>query len=144
MSAPAPATATVAAIRFPFCIWLISLAGWMFDFYDLVLFSFLLVPIGRELALTPGQEATLLGVALGGSGIGGIIFGRKLPLSIDSRWETASGLRPQENRQRRPASERWRSAASAPATSDDTACGRRAGHGAIGFQVRRKGSCGSV
>lgn len=47
----------------------------MFDFYDLVLFSFLLVPIGHELALTPGQEATLLGVALGGSGIGGIVFG---------------------------------------------------------------------
>jgi MFS family permease len=61
--------------RFPIRIWLISLAGWMFDFYDLVLFSFLLVPIGRELALTPGQEATLLGVALGGSGIGGILFG---------------------------------------------------------------------
>jgi MFS family permease len=40
-----------------------------------VLFSFLLVPIGHELTLTTGQEATLLGVALGGSGIGGIIFG---------------------------------------------------------------------
>ena len=47
----------------------------MFDFYDLVLFSFLLVPIGHELKMTAGQEATLLGVALGGSGIGGIIFG---------------------------------------------------------------------
>src|SRR5512139_1833461 len=61
--------------RFPVRTWLISLAGWMFDFYDLVLFSFLLVPIGHELKLTAGQEATLLGVALGGSGIGGIIFG---------------------------------------------------------------------
>jgi MFS family permease len=75
MTSPAQASVTVVADRFPFRIWLISLAGWMFDFYDLVLFSFLLVPIGRELALTPGQEATLLGVALGGSGIGGIIFG---------------------------------------------------------------------
>jgi len=73
MTAPAPAAAV--ATRFPVRIWLISLAGWMFDFYDLVLFSFLLVPIGHELALTPGQEATLLGVALGGSGIGGIVFG---------------------------------------------------------------------
>jgi len=73
MTSPAEATAT--ATRFPFRIWLISLAGWMFDFYDLVLFSFLLVPIGHELALTPGQEATLLGVALGGSGLGGILFG---------------------------------------------------------------------
>jgi MFS family permease len=61
--------------RFPTKIWLISLAGWMFDFYELVLFSYLLIPIGHELHLTAGQEAVLLGVALGGSGIGGIIFG---------------------------------------------------------------------
>ena len=74
MAEPRPPAAASPA-RFPVRTWLISLAGWMFDFYDLVLFSFLLVPIGHELALTPGQEATLLGVALGGSGIGGIIFG---------------------------------------------------------------------
>lgn len=30
--------------RFPLRLWLIALAGWMFDFYDLVLFSFLLIP----------------------------------------------------------------------------------------------------
>jgi MFS family permease len=47
----------------------------MFDFYDLVLFSFLLIPVGKELHLTELQEALLLGVALGGSGIGGILFG---------------------------------------------------------------------
>ena len=61
--------------RFPTRIWLISFAGWMFDFYDLVLFSFLLIPIGRDLHLTDSQEAVLLGVALGGSGLGGILFG---------------------------------------------------------------------
>jgi MFS family permease len=61
--------------RFPFRIWLISFAGWMFDFYDLVLFSFLLIPVGHDLHLTQSQEAVLLGVALGGSGIGGILFG---------------------------------------------------------------------
>lgn len=61
--------------RFPVKIWLISFAGWMFDFYDLVLFSFLLIPIGRDLHLTELEEAVLLGVALGGSGIGGILFG---------------------------------------------------------------------
>ncbi len=61
--------------RFPIRIWLISFAGWLFDFYDLVLFSFLLIPIGRDLGLTEPQEAVLLGVALGGSGIGGILFG---------------------------------------------------------------------
>jgi MFS family permease len=47
----------------------------MFDFYDLVLFSFLLIPIGRDLQLTEAQEAVLLGVALGASGVGGILFG---------------------------------------------------------------------
>jgi MFS family permease len=61
--------------RFPFKTWLIAFAGWMFDFYDLVLFSFLLVPIGHELGLSATQEAWLLGVALGGSGVGGILFG---------------------------------------------------------------------
>jgi MFS family permease len=61
--------------RFPVRVWLISFVGWMFDFYDLVLFSFLLIPIGRDLHLSEPQEALLLGVALGGSGIGGILFG---------------------------------------------------------------------
>lgn len=61
--------------RFPFKTWLIAFAGWMFDFYDLVLFSFLLIPIGRDLGLSASQEAWLLGVALGGSGVGGILFG---------------------------------------------------------------------
>jgi MFS family permease len=75
MDLPAHSPAVVEPDRFPIRTWLISLAGWMFDFYDLVLFSFLLLPITQELALSPGQEATLLGVALGGSGIGGIIFG---------------------------------------------------------------------
>ncbi len=75
MTHPIPATAPAVPTQFPIRTWLISLAGWMFDFYDLVLFSFLLVPIGQELQMTPGQEATLLGVALGGSGFGGILFG---------------------------------------------------------------------
>jgi MFS family permease len=61
--------------RFPFRIWLITFFGWTFDFYDLLLFSFVLVPIGRELGLTQTEEALLLGSALGASGIGGILFG---------------------------------------------------------------------
>jgi MFS family permease len=69
------AVADVSPQRFPFKTWLIAFAGWMFDFYDLVLFSFLLIPIGRDLNLTNNQQAVLLGVALGGSGIGGIVFG---------------------------------------------------------------------
>jgi MFS family permease len=75
MASPAEARALVTPDRFPVKTWLISLAGWLFDFYDLVLFSFLLVPISRDLGLTPGEQSTLLGVALGGSGVGGILFG---------------------------------------------------------------------
>jgi MFS family permease len=75
MSTPSTPVAGVVPDRFPVRVWLISLAGWMFDFYDLVLFSFLLIPIGTDLHLTVSQEAVLLGVALGGSGIGGILFG---------------------------------------------------------------------
>jgi len=65
----------VAPDKFPVKTWLIAFAGWMFDFYDLVLFSFLLIPIGHDLGLSASQEAWLLGVALGGSGVGGILFG---------------------------------------------------------------------
>ncbi len=35
----------------------------------------MLIPIGRDLHLTTTEEAWLLGVALGGSGLGGILFG---------------------------------------------------------------------
>lgn len=68
-------TAAEEPQRFPVKIWLITFAGWAFDFYDLVLFSFLLGPIGHEMGLSATQEAWLLGVALGGSGLGGILFG---------------------------------------------------------------------
>ncbi|MFN8547462.1 MAG: MFS transporter [Candidatus Eisenbacteria bacterium] len=70
-----PRGAIAARDAFPVKTWLIAFAGWMFDFYDLVLFSYLLLPIGHELALSETQEAWLLGVALGASGIGGILFG---------------------------------------------------------------------
>jgi len=69
------ADAPAAPERFPIKTWLIAFAGWMFDFYDLVLFSFLLIPIGRDLGLSVTEEAWLLGVALGASGLGGILFG---------------------------------------------------------------------
>jgi MFS family permease len=60
---------------FPVRTWLITFAGWMFDFYDLVLFSFLLIPIGRDLRLGETEQAVLLGAALGASGVGGVLFG---------------------------------------------------------------------
>src|SRR4030095_5078245 len=53
----------------------LSWAGWLFDFYDLVLFSFLLVPIRKDLGLTDAQLSLLLGASLGATAIGGVVFG---------------------------------------------------------------------
>jgi MFS family permease len=53
----------------------LSWAGWLFDFYDLILFSFLLVPIRQNLGLTDGQLSLLLGASLGATAVGGVVFG---------------------------------------------------------------------
>jgi MFS family permease len=53
----------------------LAFAAWIFDFYDLILYSFLLVPVARELHLTPEQSALALGTSLLMTALGGIIFG---------------------------------------------------------------------
>lgn len=53
----------------------LSWAGWLFDFYDLILFSFLLVPIRRDLALDDTELSLLLGASLGATALGGVVFG---------------------------------------------------------------------
>ncbi len=50
-------------------------AGWMFDFYDLMLLSFLLVPIKRDLGLSNWELSFLLGTTLAATAAGGIVFG---------------------------------------------------------------------
>ncbi|NJD09828.1 MAG: MFS transporter [Gemmatimonadetes bacterium] len=52
-----------------------SWAGWLFDFYDLMLFSFLLVPIQKSLGLDAGALSLLLGASLAATAVGGIMFG---------------------------------------------------------------------
>ncbi|MDD8017952.1 MAG: MFS transporter, partial [Bacteroidota bacterium] len=52
-----------------------SWAGWVFDFYDLILFSFLLIPIGQELHLSALGLSYVLGASLAATAIGGVIFG---------------------------------------------------------------------
>lgn len=52
-----------------------SWAGWLFDFYDLMLFSFLLIPIRRTLALSDASASLLLGASLAATAAGGIVFG---------------------------------------------------------------------
>ncbi len=52
-----------------------SWAGWVFDFYDLILFSFLLIPISKELHLSNFDLSWVLGASLAATAIGGVIFG---------------------------------------------------------------------
>ena len=66
-----------------------SWAGWVFDFYDLVLYTFLLIPIGKELNLSDIALSFVLGSSLAATALGGIIFGvlsdrfgRKLVLQL--------------------------------------------------------------
>ncbi len=50
-------------------------AGWLFDFYDLMMFSFLLIPIKKSLGLSDASLSLLLGATLAATALGGILFG---------------------------------------------------------------------
>src|SRR5439155_1712702 len=50
-------------------------AGWLFDFYDLILYTFLLEPISRELGLARAAHAVLIGASLAATALGGALFG---------------------------------------------------------------------
>ncbi len=52
-----------------------SWAGWVFDFYDLILYTFLLIPIGVELGLSNVQLSFVLGSSLAATAAGGVVFG---------------------------------------------------------------------
>ncbi|MBL7960984.1 MFS transporter [bacterium] len=58
-----------------FEILMMSWAGWVFDFYDLILFTFLLIPIGQELQLSNIDLSYILGASLAATALGGVIFG---------------------------------------------------------------------
>lgn len=66
---------SVTPTRRHYSILALSWAGWLFDFYDLVLFSFLLVPIRNDLGLTDAQLSLVLGASLGATAVGGVLFG---------------------------------------------------------------------
>jgi MFS family permease len=58
--------------------YLVCLLGWLFDFYDLVLFAYLSGAIARSFgwgAQANHNKALLVGIALAASGAGGIVFG---------------------------------------------------------------------
>lgn len=50
-------------------------AGWVFDFYNIILFTFLLIPIGEEFQLSRVTLSIALGVSLAASALGGVVFG---------------------------------------------------------------------
>lgn len=52
-----------------------SWAGWVFDFYDLILFTFLLIPIAKEYHFSDLQMSYVLGSTLAATALGGVIFG---------------------------------------------------------------------
>jgi MFS family permease len=61
--------------RSHFIILGMSWAGWLFDFYDLILFSFLIIPIRNTLGLSEASLSFIIGVSLASTAAGGIIFG---------------------------------------------------------------------
>src|SRR5919206_880319 len=54
-----------------------SFIGWIFDFYDLLLLSFVVAstPLANDLGLSQSDVAILLGTALGFTAVGGLIGG---------------------------------------------------------------------
>ena len=82
-----------------------SFIGWIFDFYDLLLLSFLISPsvtsIVKDLALTPSQIAILLGTPLAFTAVGGFIGGdvaSTWPVMITSAICRVKGIRSQKPR----------------------------------------------
>jgi len=77
MTAPTPPLLNESAkpSRRHYSILALSWAGWLFDFYDLVLFSFLLVPMRQDLGLSDAQLSLVLGASLGATAVGGVVFG---------------------------------------------------------------------
>ncbi len=56
-------------------IFFLAWAGWMFDFYDLLLYTFLLRHIGRDLHLSRVELGYAFGASLAATAVGGVIFG---------------------------------------------------------------------
>lgn len=53
----------------------LSWAGWVFDFYDLMLFTFLVSYLQKDLHFSAEMLSLCLGISLFATGFGGIIFG---------------------------------------------------------------------
>lgn len=52
-----------------------ALIGWIFDYYEVFLLSFVIIPMAKSLSLSTGQTAALESVQLAGLALGGMLFG---------------------------------------------------------------------
>ncbi|MGZ7107890.1 MAG: MFS transporter [Methanobacterium sp.] len=53
----------------------LSWVGWVFDFYDLILFTFLIIPIGQELHLSNLMLSYALSASIIAAAFGRVLFG---------------------------------------------------------------------
>jgi MFS family permease len=58
-----------------FNAWLSAFVGWVFDYYEVFLLTFLAVPISREFGLNPGETAYIFSIQLLFLAVGGVFFG---------------------------------------------------------------------
>jgi MFS family permease len=56
-------------------ILILASLGWMFDFYDLILYTFLTRPISEELGLTRMDHSLALGLSFAATAVGGVVGG---------------------------------------------------------------------
>src|SRR5437764_1097498 len=56
-------------------ILVLAFLGWMFDFYDLILYTFLTRQISSDLGLTRLDHAHALGISFAATAVGGIASG---------------------------------------------------------------------
>ncbi len=84
VTTPAPAVAATAPAAVPLSAayrwraYAVCLMGWLFDFYNMMVFAYLAKAIGRDLgwgAQLDRNKGLLVGVTLAASGVGGILFG---------------------------------------------------------------------
>lgn len=55
--------------------WLSAVMGWVFDYYEITLLTFLVIPISAHFRLSAGQSAYFFSLDLLGIAVGGVIFG---------------------------------------------------------------------
>ena len=61
--------------RTHFEILLMSWAGWVFDFYSLILFTFLVIPVSKEFHLSNVARSYVIGSSLAATALGGVVMG---------------------------------------------------------------------